>query len=160
MNFNISLKPSTAQSLKVTWKIPEYFSLPDTSYFTLDSPSFIFMNATWCLRIYPNRPNITLVSAVRLHSLVSDNEIICNFNIVLGNGEFYADDDFYAKFMYDENREGFMDPSGIPERSTLAADQKKFAPDGTLVVVCHLLSEELSETETDEIYQTCKPSCE
>lgn len=143
---NISLKSSKAQSFKIIWTIPEYFSLPDTSGYSLSSPSFGFGYATWFLKLYPNGSkddSDSIISLTRLQSLVSScHEIFYAFDIIVDNEKYYQND--YSKHVFSEDIE--LEDS-FPKRSILLEDRNHIAPDGDVTYWCHLFFEESAEND-------------
>ena len=144
---HICSESSEAKSLKITWKIPQYSSLPHIYDYSVDSSPFIFANATWCLKLYPNNDG-TSVSLMRLHSLMTRHKITCMFDVLKQNGECLKGVQEYRPLkFYDGCRECEsynIEESGIPE---LVADQNVLTSDGTLVFMGHLLFEESTEEE-------------
>lgn len=143
---NISLKSSKAQSFKIMWTIPEYFSLPDTSGYSLNSPSFDFGNATWFLKLYPNGNKLnsdSIISLNRSQSLLSScHDILYAFDIIVENEKYYQND--YSKYVFKENIEL---EDAFPKRSILYEDRNHIAPDGDATYWCHIFFEESAEND-------------
>lgn len=144
---NISLKFSKAHSFKIIWTIPEYFSLPDTSDYSLSSPTFDFGFATWFLKLYPNGTKDnwdSIISLIRLQSLVqsSCHEIFYSFDIIVENEKYYQND--YNKYVFSEDIE--LEDS-FPKRSILLEDRNHIASDGDVTYWCHLFFEESAEND-------------
>lgn len=126
----------TAQFHKIWWMIPDYFSLSDAATNALDSPSFTFANVTWCFRLRSNvLEDETAVSLVRLHPLRSSlPKIVYKFGIKLGNLGYYSVNK-YEVLHHNRNMEFRF------QSSLLAANQKTFAADDTLELMCHIFHE-------------------
>lgn len=149
----ISLKSGPAESIKVTWKIPNNFRFHVKAGDSLYT-HFSFAGTNWLLRLYPNGKTIDdlqpKMSFVKSHSLLPSllQEVIYTFEVTFGSFEFHSP--HYSDLYFNEDREHVNSILGMPEGLILIGDHS--APESDLTMVCHFFCVE--STEKDEVVET------
>lgn len=70
---SLELTGEISVSKQYEWKIANFLSLRATGKYYYDSPSFIFGNTPWHLRIYPTGAGITIPGALSLYLINESN---------------------------------------------------------------------------------------
>lgn len=117
----------------VEWKITDFFSLPEKPDYYFESPTFTYMDGTWCLLCIPrtSRFGCLAICLKRLNS-ASDPNIIFQFGIEVRN-ECIA---LRTKTFHFEHNGDSTGANLHVERSYLLKHKEDLAPDDVVTFTC------------------------
>lgn len=130
------LKQTSVEGL-FKWRIANYFAMKDECYL---SPCFKFLDASWCLGIFPNGNSIDgSVGHVGIFLIRKDkgSEISLKFKIKIDGENSRLVFEKSTDYDFDNENDGWGWPRFIPA-STLLRLETSAVPLGALTLLCHM----------------------
>lgn len=114
------------RTLDIIWEIQDFSGLPKTADYSLDSPTFNFEHATWCLRLYPKSwYHYIGFTIVRLSSHVPHHRL--HYSLMWPEDHYgvHSIVDDFDEDHKEHGRKYFINRS-LPPRCTSCVDQNTF----------------------------------